>query len=132
MAGALPGQPHQRSAKSTLNEAISIQNQDIEIISNMNTTLAQTEEVGTNIAATLAEDSATISRINDKALLIDDELVRAERYIGVMMRRLQTDKFILCLAFLVCVGILAMIIVAAINSANPTEPDPDKLPNGSP
>ena len=98
----------------------------------MNTTLAQTEEVGTNIAATLAEDSATISRINDKALLIDDELVRAERYIGVMMRRLQTDKFILCLAFLVCVGILAMIIVAAINSANPTEPDPDKLPNGSP
>ena len=91
--------------------------------------MQETIEVGKGINTTLAEQEEQIQRINRGTMSVKDEIKKANETLTSIVRRIATDKFVLCFIFVLVTLVIAVIILAAtgrIGSATVPPPQPGR------
>lgn len=66
---------------------------------------------------TLQEQTKQINDISESVQNINDELSKAEALLKSILRRMMTDKLVLCFVGLIFMGIIGIIIYAAVDPA---------------
>jgi novel plant SNARE len=73
------------------------------------------ESTAVETAAELAAQTQQMGRIDDNLERIQDDLHRSRALITSFAKRMMTDRIILCMLFLVVVGLAAIIIISAVD-----------------
>jgi len=95
-----------------------IQETDINILVNMNRQLQETEQIGSTTVHKMAEYNDQIKRIDKDVDEVASNIKLASRQVRVMVRKLATDKLIMCLMFLVFAGVIVIIVYSAVGGKN--------------
>ena len=101
------GKDEARDATGRINH---IQNKTINTLNDAERTLAQTEETGDQAVVNLKSQTDQINRINDNLDVLDSEVEQAKKELNAFIRRLMTDRIILCFGFLVLIGIVLLVV----------------------
>lgn len=87
------------------------QKQTIESLTNTEVLINETETIGTEAAAKLQQQTQDIRKMNENLDQLDSDVNRAKKELNVFIRRMMTDKIILCFAVLVVVGIIVIVVL---------------------
>ncbi len=71
----------------------------------------ETETIGNDAANTLRKQTEQIKKMNDDLDQLDSEVNRAKKELNAFIRRMMTDKIILCFAVLIVVGIIVIVVL---------------------
>jgi SNARE protein len=80
-------------------------------------TIEQTAEVGRETSGKLKAQTEQLGRIGDDLDKIETTLKRADRELRAFIRRMATDKVIMCFMMLIVLGICAIIIYQIVNKS---------------
>eukprot|EP01064_Diplonema_japonicum_P014514 TRINITY_DN2219_c0_g1_i1.p1 TRINITY_DN2219_c0_g1~~TRINITY_DN2219_c0_g1_i1.p1 ORF type:complete len:250 (+),score=48.06 TRINITY_DN2219_c0_g1_i1:59-751(+) len=86
------------------------QDKSLKSVANMESTLAKTEKLAAETTTELNNQTETMQAIDDKLNELGDDITRAKRELNAFVRRMATDKMILCFLFLLVVGIVIAIV----------------------
>ncbi|KAG5186662.1 soluble NSF attachment protein receptor [Tribonema minus] len=117
------------AADAKLDQASAIQDKTEARYKNMVTVLAQTEEIGTAAAASLADQRTQMVAIDEDVKVMHENLTRAGKLLHVFGKRLATDKFIQCFGFVnvaLLVGIILYVVITktGLSSSGASNPPP--------
>eukprot|EP01060_Flectonema_neradi_P038358 TRINITY_DN800_c0_g1_i4.p1 TRINITY_DN800_c0_g1~~TRINITY_DN800_c0_g1_i4.p1 ORF type:complete len:266 (+),score=63.82 TRINITY_DN800_c0_g1_i4:111-800(+) len=87
------------------------QDKSLAILNNCVKTVTETEKVANETNQELLRQRAQIEEIDRKMDELGDDLTRAKRELNAFVRRMASDKLILCFLFLLVVGIVVAIIL---------------------
>jgi SNARE protein len=105
-----------RQARETKDRIQGTQQSALDALKRIEGTVQATQEVGESAAQKLAEQTEQMHRMNAKLDKLDSEVDRAKGELNAFIRRMMTDKIILCFILLV---IIAVVAVVAIKLTNP-------------
>lgn len=71
----------------------------------------ETETIGNDAANTLRKQTEQIKKMNDDLDQLDSEVNRAKKELNAFIRRMMTDKIILCFAVLIVIGIIVIVVL---------------------
>lgn len=71
----------------------------------------ETKEIGAETADTLAKQTEQMQRMNQKLDHLDSEVDRAKGELNAFIRRMMTDKIILCFILLVIIAVITIVII---------------------
>jgi len=74
-------------------------------------TLEETKDIGDDAANTLAKQTEQMKRMNEKLDNLDTEVKRGKQELNLFIRRMMTDKIILCFACLIIVAIVVVVVL---------------------
>jgi len=86
-----------------------------------------TEQLGAETAIKLKQQTDQLVNIHKNVDLIESDLQRADKIMRAFMRRMATDKLILCFILLMIIGIIVIVVYKAQESSNPS-PTPRPAP----
>ena len=92
-----------------LKETINVQNKIDESLQKSLKSMTETVKIGGEVADALEGQKDQIVRINEGVAEVDDELKIANQKLGQIFRRIATDRFVICFAF-VLVGLIVVVI----------------------
>lgn len=78
------------------------------------TVLVQCEDIGNAAVSKLAEDNAKLERINTTNDQIQSDLQISKKLLTRSLKRLYTDKLILCFVFIIC-ALITIIVLSKYN-----------------
>ncbi|KAJ9468278.1 putative plant SNARE 12 [Diplonema papillatum] len=87
------------------------QGKSLASVGRMEQTLAKTEQTAQETSAELSRQGAVIAEIDAKLDELGTDVERAKKELNAFVRRMATDKLILCFLFLLVIGIVAAIVV---------------------
>eukprot|EP01107_Rhizomastix_libera_P002287 TRINITY_DN13997_c0_g1_i1.p1 TRINITY_DN13997_c0_g1~~TRINITY_DN13997_c0_g1_i1.p1 ORF type:complete len:226 (+),score=73.62 TRINITY_DN13997_c0_g1_i1:21-698(+) len=102
------------STDQLLQKGDNIQKDDITRLKGMSSLMDDSKNMGVNGLAALQEQNDKLTGANDSLNEIESDLKLATKEIRQFARRLATDKVIQVFMFLVFLGVIAIIIVAAV------------------
>lgn len=113
VAGALEssGDPTRDQARDIAGRVESTQKSTISILKKAEQTVVETQEIGDEATNTLAKQTEQMKRINTKLDKMDSDVDRAKKEVSAFMRRMMTDKIIICFALLVLCAIIAVVVL---------------------
>ena len=97
-------------ARDTTQRINQVQNKTLHALTDAERTLAQTEETGDVAITNLKSQTDQMNRINDNLDVLDSEVEQAKKELNAFIRRLMTDRIILCFGFLVLIGIILLVV----------------------
>eukprot|EP01063_Lacrimia_lanifica_P036703 TRINITY_DN7360_c0_g1_i1.p2 TRINITY_DN7360_c0_g1~~TRINITY_DN7360_c0_g1_i1.p2 ORF type:complete len:230 (+),score=90.24 TRINITY_DN7360_c0_g1_i1:97-786(+) len=90
-------------------------------LSSLGRTLGQIQQTNTQAASTaqeLARQGEVLEDIDKQLDELGDDLTRAKKELNAFMRRMATDRLILCFLFLIVLGIVVAVILHFVLPAN--------------
>uniref|UniRef100_A0A7S1LVM2 t-SNARE coiled-coil homology domain-containing protein n=1 Tax=Neobodo designis TaxID=312471 RepID=A0A7S1LVM2_NEODS len=123
-------------ARATKDRIATTQNHALAALNRIEQTVEDTKQVGDSTAQKLAEQTEQMHRMNDKLDKLDSEVDRAKSELNAFIRRMMTDKIILCFILLVIIAVIAIVIIKlkdpdAVNF-DPPPPPPTPPPTPAP
>jgi DNA repair exonuclease SbcCD ATPase subunit len=109
-------------ARSKVRNIEKTQKQTIESLTTTEQLINETETVATDAAAKLQKQTDDIRKMNENLDQLDSDVNRAKKELNVFIRRMMTDKIILCFAVLVVVGIIVIVVMKVKGSSSSTPP----------
>jgi SNARE protein len=126
-------------ARQTKDRIATTQNHALAALSRIEQTVEDTKEVGDSTAQKLAEQTEQMHRMNDKLDKLDSEVDRAKSELNAFIRRMMTDKIILCFILLVVIAVVAIVIIklkdpdaVSFDPPPPPPPQPTAAPTLAP
>lgn len=98
-------------ARSKVRNIEKTQKQTIESLTSTEQLINETETIGTEAAAKLQKQTDDIRKMNENLDQLDSDVNRAKKELNVFIRRMMTDKIILCFAVLVVIGIIVIVVM---------------------
>jgi novel plant SNARE len=98
-------------ARQTKDRISTTQNHALAALDRIERTVEDTKGVGDQTAQKLAEQTEQMHRMNDKLDKLDSEVDRAKSELNAFIRRMMTDKIILCFILLVVIAVVAIVII---------------------
>lgn len=120
MAGAKPARPQdpsQMTAGQLAQAGVEVQEDSLSSLERSRRTIEQTAEVGRETSGKLKAQTEQLGRIGDDLDKIETTLKRADRELRAFIRRMATDKVIMCFMMLIVLGICAIIIYQIVNKS---------------
>ncbi|ORC87819.1 putative transmembrane protein [Trypanosoma theileri] len=105
------GKDEARAAAARIN---TIQGSTLESLAMTERLLNETETVGTGAATTLRVQTEQIQRVNDNLDELDSDVNRAKKELNAFIRRMMTDKIIICFSILIVIGIIVIIVLKVV------------------
>lgn len=127
--------PDDMTAGQIIAKGEAIQEQSLESLARSKRMVQDTIEVATSTNEALQEQTAQIVRIQEDVERVESNLKRADRQLRAFMRRMMTDKIILCMICLVILGIIGAIVYSTIkgkDDKNTESPDEFKPSRAAP
>lgn len=87
------------------------QDATINILKRSAATVEQTKEIAEDATTTMAKQTEQMKRTNEKLDKLDSDVDRAKSEVNAFMRRMMTDKIIICFALLLLIAIIAVIVL---------------------
>lgn len=87
------------------------QNKTLESLKMTEQLVSESETIGNDTAKTLQKQTQQIRNINENLDQLDSEVNRAKKELNAFIRRMMTDKIILCFAVLIIIGIIVIVVV---------------------
>eukprot|EP00762_Andalucia_godoyi_P000265 ANDGO_03108.mRNA.1 putative plant SNARE 12 len=118
VAGAKPARstdPNQMTTGQLAQAGVDTQNESLSSLERSKRTIETTEAVGRATAGKLKEQTEQLSRISDDLDKIETQLKRADRELKAFIRRMMTDKIILCFLCILACGIVAAVALTIYN-----------------
>eukprot|EP00004_Rigifila_ramosa_P008585 TRINITY_DN1983_c1_g1_i1.p1 TRINITY_DN1983_c1_g1~~TRINITY_DN1983_c1_g1_i1.p1 ORF type:complete len:232 (-),score=73.50 TRINITY_DN1983_c1_g1_i1:48-743(-) len=112
--------------KEIIQAAGQIQDQSIDSLARSKQMVASAQAIGSDTAATLREQTEQLKRIDKGIDEVESNLKLADKQMRAFMRRMMTDKMIMCLLCLAVFGVVAVIIWSAVDSKSKTN-TPDEF-----
>ncbi|CUG92010.1 transmembrane protein, putative [Bodo saltans] len=109
-------------ARSKTRNIEKTQKQTIESLTTTEQLINETETVATEAASKLQKQTDDIRKMNENLDQLDSDVNRAKKELNVFIRRMMTDKIILCFAVLVVVGIIVIVVMKVKGSSSSTPP----------
>lgn len=119
------GKDEARGAKRRIENT---QAKTLESLANTEKTLDETEQVGNEAATTLQRQTDQIKSVNENLDQLEGQVSRAKKELNAFVRRMMTDKIILCMGFLLIVGIVAIVVLKLRGSSDDSVPPPTPAP----
>jgi len=113
--------------RETLAYGEELQMQSQASVSRSRAMVEDTIEVAANTATTLQGQTEQITRIRTGVETVESNMKRADRQLRIFMRRMMTDKIILCLLFCVVIGVVLVIVYSSINKDEKDTNTPDSF-----
>jgi SNARE protein len=125
--GAQSNGSPEEDGDAMLAEAANLQGKTQHSLDNTKRMVAESKEVGTETMTELQRQREQITRIDETATKMGNDLDRAEKLIKTFGRRMATDRFIQCFACVnvfLLVGVIVYIVVMKnkFPDANPLDP----------
>ena len=98
-----------RKAREQKNNITSIQNHALASLARSEKAVAETVEIGNEATETLQKQGQQLQRINRQLDHLDSEVKRGKNELRAFMRRMMTDKVLICCAILVIVCIFVLV-----------------------
>jgi hypothetical protein len=89
----------------------------------------QSEDVGNQAATTLKNQTEQIKQANEKLDVIESQVDKAKTELNAFIRRMMTDKIIICFAVLVIVGIIVIVVYKVQSKGDAPAPPPTPRPS---
>ncbi|KAH9599265.1 hypothetical protein LSM04_002770 [Trypanosoma melophagium] len=105
------GKDGARAAAARIN---TIQGSTLESLAMTERLLTETETVGTGAATTLRVQTEQIQRVNENLDELDSDVNRAKKELNAFIRRMMTDKIIICFSVLILMGIIIIIVLRVV------------------
>eukprot|EP01128_Nolandella_sp_AFSM9_P011260 TRINITY_DN7984_c0_g1_i1.p1 TRINITY_DN7984_c0_g1~~TRINITY_DN7984_c0_g1_i1.p1 ORF type:complete len:182 (+),score=55.04 TRINITY_DN7984_c0_g1_i1:187-732(+) len=112
---AMTDEERQQDTDDLLNKGAAVQKKTLDATSRMQAKIADTEQVGADTLAQLAEDRKKLEGVREDLVEIDDGLKQSQKLITTLARKVARDKCIRALLIIVLVGVLVVIIWALID-----------------
>lgn len=102
--------PATREAHNTKDRILNTQNKTLATLDDAERTLLATEETAADATAKLQAQTEQMRKINDDLDQLDSEVERAKKELNAFIRRMMTDKILICFAILVLLGIILIVV----------------------
>ena len=102
------GKDEARSATKRIERT---QNDALAALTRSEKVVDETEVIGNDAANTLRKQTEQIKKMNDDLDQLDSEVNRAKKELNAFIRRMMTDKIILCFALLIVIGIIVIVVL---------------------
>jgi SNARE protein len=119
------GKGEARNVKKSIQDT---QSKALEALARAEATVQQTQDVGNEAATNLAGQTDQMRRMNETLDQLDSEVGRAKKELNAFVRRMMTDKIIICFGLLLVVGIAIFVIMKVVNKDDPPPPQPTAAP----
>lgn len=126
------------AARQTKDRIVKTQDEAKKALERIERTTEDTKQTAEGTAQKLAEQTDQIKRMNEKLNKLDSEVDRAKSELHAFIRRMMTDKIILCFILLVIIAVIVIVVIktqdhGASNPfgsppATPAPPTPVPLP----
>eukprot|EP00736_Rhodelphis_marinus_P004440 Rmarinus@m.8277 len=97
------------TGKALIEYGKKVQDESLDSLARSKALVAESENIGTETAVKLKEQTEQLKQIHEDVQKIESNLKQADKLIRRFMRRMMTDKIVLCLLFFIVVGIVAII-----------------------
>lgn len=111
-------------ARATAGRIATTQKSTIQSLNETERLIDETETIGNDAANTLRKQTDDIRKINENLDQLDSDVNRAKKELNAFIRRMMTDKIILCFAVLVVVAIIVIVVMKIKNSDSGSSPAP--------
>lgn len=102
--------PAKREAHETKDRIARTQNKTLATLDDAEKTLIATEDTAADATAKLQAQTDQMRKINDDLDQLDSEVERAKKELNAFIRRMMTDKILICFAILVLLGIVLIVV----------------------
>lgn len=136
------GNPSKAEARKIKNNVQEIQKATLKKLNEGEQTVAETEKIGQDAASMLKEQGETIVQINKELDTVEAQIKRAKGELNAFIRRMATDKIILCFGVLAVAGIVTLVALKLKQkpeehqtfkpTADPSAPPPPPPPPPTP
>eukprot|EP00735_Rhodelphis_limneticus_P002442 TRINITY_DN13311_c0_g1::TRINITY_DN13311_c0_g1_i1::g.12666::m.12666 TRINITY_DN13311_c0_g1::TRINITY_DN13311_c0_g1_i1::g.12666 ORF type:complete len:290 (+),score=51.61,sp/Q9LNH6/NPS12_ARATH/27.56/1e-18,V-SNARE_C/PF12352.3/5.7e+03,V-SNARE_C/PF12352.3/3.5e-07,Sec20/PF03908.8/9.1e+02,Sec20/PF03908.8/8.6e-07,V-SNARE/PF05008.10/1.5e-05,V-SNARE/PF05008.10/5.8,SNARE/PF05739.14/1.1e+03,SNARE/PF05739.14/0.00015,RVT_thumb/PF06817.9/0.021,Tropomyosin/PF00261.15/54,Tropomyosin/PF00261.15/0.012,T4SS/PF07996.6/ len=113
--------PQNLSAKQMIDYGKKIQDESLDSLARSKKLVAESQQVGTDTAAKLKEQTEQLKQIHSDVERIESNLKQADKLIRRFMRRMMTDKLVLCMLFLIVCGIGGIIAYHIVDAKDGKE-----------
>lgn len=121
------------STKQVIDHGKAIQAKSSESLGRAAKLVNQSEAVGAETAARLKEQTEKMKGIYSNVDKIESDLQRADKIMRAFMRRMATDKLVLCFILLIIAGIITIVAYKATQGSEAgTAPSPTPAPTPKP
>mmetsp|Transcript_11865 Transcript_11865/g.13669 ORF Transcript_11865/g.13669 Transcript_11865/m.13669 type:complete len:251 (+) Transcript_11865:57-809(+) len=114
-------------ARATAGRIQTTQKKTIESLTETEKLINESENIGTDAVGKLQSQTNQIRQMNDNLDQLDSDINRAKKELNAFIRRMMTDKIILCFAVLVVIGII-VIVVLKVKSGSSSSSSPASAP----
>lgn len=115
--GAAPGSS--QDTNQMVSETKQVQDKTFQSLGRIKTRMTETVEIGQKAAQDLEAQGDTIKRIHEGVNEVNDEIAKANQILTSIMRRIATDKVVLCFCFILTLLVIAVIVLFATGTINP-------------
>lgn len=106
--------PSQMEAGQLAQAGVEVQEDTFSSLERSRRNIEQTTEAGRETSAKLKQQTEQVNAISEDLTRIDTTLKRAGRELRAFIRRMATDKVIMCFLMLLVLGIVAAVIVTIV------------------
>lgn len=103
------------SADALLKETQDLQGKTTSVLEKTRRRAQETKEIGKEIADTLQGQTEQINRIDEGVANLDSEVARANQILGSIIRRMATDKVVMCFLFVFIALIITVIVYTTVS-----------------
>lgn len=118
--------PDTSDTAALINQGKNIQAQSAASLDRSLKQVLATEQLGTETAVKLKQQTDQLVNIHKNVDTIESDLQRADKIMRAFMRRMATDKLILCFILLMIIGIIVIIVYKAQEKKSPGSSPPPK------
>lgn len=130
-AGAADYDDGKGRARQTKDRIATTQKHALDALTRIEGTVEETKQVGDETAQKLAEQTEQMNRMNEKLDKLDSEVDRAKGELNAFIRRMMTDKIILCFILLVIIAVIAIVVIK-LKDPDAVSFDPPPAPPAGP
>lgn len=102
--------PATREAHNTKDRILQTQNRTISTLDDAERILLSTEDTAADATTKLQAQTQQMRNINEDLDQLDSEVERAKKELNAFIRRMMTDKILICFAILVLLGIILIVV----------------------
>jgi len=130
-ANPATGGDGKQDARKLAKNITDIQNNALASLARSEQMVADTERIGKEAAETLRNQTDQIKDVNQKLDEMETQVQRAKKELNAFVRRMMTDKIIICFTLLILIGIIVAVVMK-VKSGGITGPTPTPTPTSNP
>jgi len=120
MGGATKKDIDSMSADEVLDKAANIQDKSMQATERMLQNIEQSKGVAADTSAKLVEQTEKLKKIDEGIQQVESNLKQAQQQLKSFVRRMGTDKLIMCFILLIVIGIIFVIVWSATHKHSKT------------
>lgn len=110
-------------ARSTARNVTKIQDSTLAALDRTEQTVGETQEIANEATDTLAKQGEQMQRVNERLDHLDSEVKRGKNELNAFIRRMMTDKILMCCVILVIIAIIVVIALKITHKGDDSTPE---------